>query len=144
MTATLTPGRYQLVAYARRVATGSSKRTMSPRLPFQSAPHKSTSIADGAGCVSKLCRQRLGSGYRCDNWRGIDAVHLGRIRTRVRRASVFLGSTTQARRRDDVAAVFGQQFLMSGFEVSTSALPPGRYLVAVFGRSTVTGRFDGV
>jgi len=43
--------------------------------------------------------------------------------------------------RADVAAIFGGEFLNSGFDV-TGTLAPGTYDLVIFARNVRTGRFD--
>ena len=72
---------------------------------------------------------------------GIDAVHVWAIPESG--APIFLGIATQGVSRPDVAAVFGAQFLMSGFNLTaTASLTPGAYTLAVFGHRASTGTFD--
>lgn len=54
----------------------------------------------------------------------------------------FLGTASMDGARPDVGRVFGPSFDRSGFAVTTPWLPPGRYHVAVYGRSVGTGTFD--
>lgn len=53
----------------------------------------------------------------------------------------FLGATTYGGARPDVAAVFGEQYLNSGYDLVTGGLAPGTYDIAVFAWSTVRGGF---
>jgi hypothetical protein len=53
-------------------------------------------------------------------------------------APIFLGAATTGGRRPDVAAVFGSQFLDSGYGLLASGLPAGDYTVAVFAWSAAT------
>ncbi|MCA1650532.1 MAG: hypothetical protein LC753_09715, partial [Acidobacteria bacterium] len=59
-------------------------------------------------------------------------------------APVFLtaADTTCFGARSDVAAIFGSQFMMSGFSTPGLTLAPGVYDVVAFARSTVTGTFN--
>ncbi len=54
---------------------------------------------------------------------------------------VFLGATSYGSTRPDVAAVHGNQFADSGFELHVQGLPHGNYDLALFAWSTVTGGF---
>ena len=55
---------------------------------------------------------------------------------------IFLGSATYGGARPHVGAVFGNQFVNSGFTLVVPALAPGRYQIVVFARSRVSGTFD--
>ena len=46
--------------------------------------------------------------------------------------------------RTDIATQFGAQFRNSGFSLPVSTLPAGRYLLAVYGRSTVSQSFSAL
>jgi len=56
---------------------------------------------------------------------------------------VYVGAAPSRVARADVAAIFGGEFLMSGFDV-TGALAPGTYDLVVFARNTRTQKFDQV
>jgi hypothetical protein len=74
---------------------------------------------------------------------GIDAVHAWAYpNPGSGQPAVFLGATTTALPRRDIAVANGLQFFMSGFDIRTALVPAGQYLVVVFARSAVTGRFD--
>ncbi len=53
----------------------------------------------------------------------------------------FVGASTGRTARPDVAAFFGGEFLMSGFDF-TGTLAAGTYDLIVFARNSRTGRFD--
>ncbi len=53
----------------------------------------------------------------------------------------FVGASTGRTARPDVAAYFGGEFLMSGFDF-TGTLASGTYDLVVFARNSRTGRFD--
>jgi hypothetical protein len=54
---------------------------------------------------------------------------------------VFVGVAEYGRARPDVAAVHGERFLKSGYDLSVSSLPAGEYELAVFAFSSVRGGF---
>jgi hypothetical protein len=53
----------------------------------------------------------------------------------------FIGATTTAVARPDVAAAFGPQFVTSGYGMLVRGLAPGPYMLVAFGRSLVAGTF---
>lgn len=74
---------------------------------------------------------------------GVDAIHAYAYPFAGGGAPVFLGAATSFHMRPDVGAVFGAPFGQSGFRIqSTQWLHPGPTLIAVYGRSTVSGAFD--
>ena len=54
---------------------------------------------------------------------------------------IFVGLAAYGTPRPDVAAMFGAQFLNTGFSLPIVGLAPGRYDLAVFARSTVSNSF---
>jgi hypothetical protein len=58
-------------------------------------------------------------------------------------APVFVGAAPKRVARPDVAAFFGGEFLMSGFDF-TGTLASGSYDLVVYARNTRTLRFDQV
>lgn len=73
---------------------------------------------------------------------GIDAVHVWAF-PRDGRAPIWVGVAEYSRARGDVAAVFGSQFNAAGFHLSVPMLPVGTYILMVYARSSVDGRFAG-
>ncbi len=78
---------------------------------------------------------------------GVEAVHVWAYPVAASTGSgqagspIFVGSTTAFFARPDVAAVFGGEHLMSGFDLS-GPLAPGTYDLVVFVRNSVTHVFD--
>src|SRR4051812_6736553 len=71
---------------------------------------------------------------------GIDTVHVWAIP--VSGPSVFVGVATMGVARPDVASLFGSQFLLSGFNLTSNVvLAPGSYILAVYGHRASTGVF---
>ena len=54
---------------------------------------------------------------------------------------IFVGATAYGGERPDVAALLGDQFLKSGYGLRVRGLPPGQYMLAVFGYSLVRNAF---
>ena len=67
---------------------------------------------------------------------GVDAVHIWAY-PRNGGDPIFLGQASLGGMRPDVAAVYGNRFLMSGYGGTATGLPAGDYDIAVFGWSTV-------
>jgi autotransporter-associated beta strand protein len=90
----------------------------------------------------------IGTGIRIAGWAlreggsgvGTDAIHAWAYPAGGG-APVFVGATTARVARSDVAAVFGGEFLIAGFDF-TGTLAPGTYDLVVFARNSVTGNFD--
>jgi hypothetical protein len=76
---------------------------------------------------------------------GVSAVHVYAFPA-TGGTPVLLGAATYGVSRSDVGALFGAQFTASGFSLNAGAetLAPGRYFIAAYAQSTVTGAFDAV
>jgi hypothetical protein len=73
---------------------------------------------------------------------GVDAIHVYAFPDPGSgKAPVFLGVASYGMPRGDVAAVFGAQFLNSGYSLPVTGLAPALYDIVVYGRSTVAGTF---
>lgn len=76
---------------------------------------------------------------------GVDAIHVWAYP--VQRASgqygdpIWMGAAQYGGERPDVAAVYGERFRTSGYELRVAGLEPGTYDVAVFAYSTVKRGF---
>src|SRR5262245_29127192 len=71
---------------------------------------------------------------------GIDAVHVWAIPPAG--SATFLGAATLGGARPDVAAIFGAQFQLSGFNLTVNVpLQPGPYMLSVFGHRASSGVF---
>jgi CSLREA domain-containing protein len=93
--------------------------------------------------------QVVDDGFRLTGWAldpaapystGMSTVHVWAYPVRGS-APIFIGGATPARRRQDVAAIYGERFQASGFELEVSGLRPGTYDLAVFAWSDGAGAF---
>lgn len=73
---------------------------------------------------------------------GIDAVHVWAYPVKGG-APVFVGFASIGDARTDVAAVYGQQFQHSAYNVLVTRLTPGAYDVVVYPHRVATNTFDG-
>ena len=71
---------------------------------------------------------------------GIDTLHVWAYPL-TGGAPVFLGTATHGGPRPDVAAIHGEEFRDSGYGLLVQGLVPGRYDLAVFAWSNVSGAF---
>jgi hypothetical protein len=74
---------------------------------------------------------------------GVDAIH-GWAFPAGAGAPIFLGATTPSIPRPDVAGIFGSQFLVAGFAITTPTLGPGAYTLVVYSHSALSGQFEDV
>src|SRR5262249_26937411 len=74
---------------------------------------------------------------------GIDAVHVWAYpNPGSATPPLFLGVAAYGGPRPDVAALYGADFMNSGFSLSTNTLSPGSYRIAVFARNSFDGSFS--
>lgn len=75
--------------------------------------------------------------------RGVDAVHVWAYPVDRGSAAdpIWLGAAAYGGARPDVAAIFGERFLRTGYGLTVQGLAPGTYDVAVFAYSTLLGEF---
>ena len=79
--------------------------------------------------------------------RGVDTVHVWAYPATPSTGSgqaadpIWIGAATYGGARPDVAAVYGDRFLKTGYGLTVQGLAPGTYDLAVFAYSTVTGGF---
>jgi len=98
----------------------------------------SIDLATGTSGAIRIAGWALREGLGHTN--GTDAVHVWAFPI-VGGSPIFVGATTDRGARADVAALFGGEFLRSGFDV-TGTLPPGTYDLVVYVRNSRTLRFD--
>jgi hypothetical protein len=146
LSASLAPGSYMLVVYARSTLTGvfsSTARTITVR-----AGNPLMTI-DTPGNGATVTRPFLLAGWAIDldstSGPGVDAVHVWAYPANGG-SPVFAGVGTLNFARPDVGAIFGARFTNSGYNVAitSTTLPPGTYTLAVYAHSTVTGTFNNV
>ena len=96
---------------------------------------------------AERCRSQVG-GWALDRnapagtGTGVDAVHVHAYPNGGSGTPIFLGAAVYGNGRSDVAAIYGSQFMNSGYNLAcTTPLTPGTYLIAVFPHNTVTGVF---
>jgi hypothetical protein len=72
---------------------------------------------------------------------GVDAVH-GWAFPHAGGAAVFLGVGAVSVPRPDIAAIFGPNFVNSGYSFNSATLPPGAYSIVVYPHSSLSGQFE--
>ena len=73
---------------------------------------------------------------------GIDAIHVWAYPDPgTGKPPVWLGVGSYGAPRGDVGAIFGAQFVNTGYSLPVTGLAPALYDIVVYGRSTVTGTF---
>jgi hypothetical protein len=146
LTTTLSPGVYQLTAYAYSLVSGGFTLAQSVTVTVATSV---PGIAIDAPAAGVTVAQPFGiTGWAVDvgapagTGPGMDAVHIYAIANSGAGAWTFLGAATYGGARPDVAAYFGNaQFTNSGYGLTASGLAPGTYLINVYAHSTVSGQW---
>ena len=142
----LAPGTYRLVVYAHHAASGTfthynwvdANVLNNPAMGVYTPTHNST--VSSAFEVSGWAIDRAAA-----SGPGVDSVHVYIIpNVGSGQAPVFIGIASLGWARSDVGAMFGSQFTNSGFHFTITGVGPGTHDLAMYARSTVSGRFDKV
>jgi hypothetical protein len=73
---------------------------------------------------------------------GVDAVQIYIFTNDGLGGPVFIGQGSYGWARPDVGAIFGSRFTNSGYHFTVTGAMPGKYVVAVYARSTVTNTYS--
>jgi hypothetical protein len=135
-------GRYQFV-FVRDSAPAARREIEVVLLP------KGTLAGPRVVIDTPVADQRVAQAFFVSGWAvdgrassgsGIDAVHVWAYPARGG-APIFVGDAIVGGARPDVADSYGPAARDSGYGTIVRGLPPGRYMLAVFGHSTVTRDF---
>jgi hypothetical protein len=134
----LATGTYAIVAYAQSARLGTFTQQNGVLVSVLSGTR--VAIDEPGPSVPRTFKVR---GWAVDSGAvtgpGIDAVHVWAFPDSGA-APIWVGAADYGSPRDDIAAIYGPTFRNSGY-VLYASLPPGRYSLQVFARSTVTGEF---
>ena len=145
-TASLAPGTYQVVTFARSTVTGQFDAADSRVLTVMAATgpvFEITDLADGARVKGFLVLTGFAFDPRATQGSGIDAIQMyvypdwgsGK-------PAVFMGGADHSTSSPDVSARFGAQFDATGVRAFYQLLDgPGKYMLALFAHSTVDGTY---
>lgn len=135
----LTPGTYDIAAYARSTVSGTFNNARTARITI--GPLVTIGQPTPGATVSGTWRL---TGWAVDlraaTGTGMDTLHVWAF-PRGGGAPRFLGATEYGATRVDVGNWLGARFAPSAYSLDVSGLPPGEYDVAVYGHSTVTKGF---
>jgi hypothetical protein len=139
----LSPGAYQLLAFARSTATGTFNNVAAANIVILSGARMAIDVpAPGA-----IKQPFLFAGWAIDlsgpTGTGVNTVHVYAVPT-AGGPAVFVGEATYGGARPDIGALFGARFTNSGFGRIVGGLAPGAYQLQAFARSTATGTFNNV
>ena len=138
----LTPGAYQLIAFAFSLRTGDFSIARAVPVTIRASPWL---VVDTPQDGSPVSTRFTIAGWALDaaaaTGTGVDAVHVWAYPA-AGGAGVFAGAGVLGDARPDVGAFFGAQFANAGYHLEVSTLAPGTYTLVVYGHSTVTGAFS--
>jgi hypothetical protein len=137
-------GVWDIVILARRATTGAFEVARVTRITIDPALLISIDTpADGATSASSFVLRGWALDRRSTNDEGIDTLHVYAYPNPGSGAPPFwVGAVAPGTARQDVAAIFGPQYVNSGWALPVNGLAPGVYEFVIFGRSSVTGSFD--
>ncbi len=144
LTTTLSPGVYQLTAYAYSLVSGGFTLAQSVTVTVATSQPV---IAIDAPAANATVGQPFGvAGWALDlgapSSPGVIAVHVHAVANGGSGAFTYLGAATIGYPRPDVAAYFGQsKFTNSGYGLTASGLAPGYYQIRVYLLSEVSGQW---
>ena len=138
----LAPGAYRLAAYAHSAYTNGFAATAAVTV---TVPQTTRVFID-----TPLLHAIVGQPFVVAGWAldlggvltansGVDVVQMYAYPDAG--APVFLGTANYGIARPDVGAAFGPSFTNVGYGLTVTGLPAGHYVLAVFARSSITGRF---
>jgi hypothetical protein len=151
-------GTYDLVfvrwSGGQAVARQDVRMVLNPQGSTRVGPQTVIDVPSSAQGTAVVGRSFVLAGWAADLGstvdRGVDTVHVWAYpSTRSARSGqvpdrgdpIFVGAATYGGARPDVAAVYGDRFLTTGYGITVQGLAPGTYDLAVFAYSTVTGGF---
>jgi hypothetical protein len=137
----LAPGAYQLAAFAHSSRTNSFSLVRAINVTVATSPRLAIDVpADGAVQKSPVTVAGWAADLASSSGVGIDAVHVWVFPTTG--SPIFAGVATLGLARQDVAALYGAQFVASGYALTLPALSAGNYVIAALAHSTLTGAFS--
>ena len=146
MSATLPPGTYDVNVFAHSLISGTFNNVQTKRVTVVTPASRPVMYIDLPVPNFDTTRGTLFSisGWALDlsssSGPGIEAIHVWAIPTNGA-PPIMVGATSVGHSRFDVAAVFGPQFVGSGYSLQ-GALPPGDYNLVVFALSSIARDFN--
>jgi hypothetical protein len=146
MSASLAPGTYDVNVFAHSLVSNTFNNVQTKRITVVAPPSRPLMFIDLPVPEFVTTRSTLFSisGWALDlsssSGPGIEAIHVWAFPTNGG-APIMVGATSIGHARNDVAGLFGAQFLGSGYSLQ-GALPPGDYNLVVFALSSVAHNFN--
>jgi hypothetical protein len=140
-------GTYTIKSFSRNTVTGLYERTYTAPVTVtivgSSDPRMEIDTPnDGDTVSSPFTIEGYAVDLAASSGVGVDEVHVWVFPTDGR-SPFFAGGAIPSISRPDVEALYGSQFLNSGFEVNvTTPLISGAYEIGIYAHSTVTGTFN--
>lgn len=143
----LAPGTYTLTAYAHSTVTNSFNNSKSVSITVAGVVSRPMLNVDAPGNGATVTQPFVVGGWALDrgatSGSGVSAVHVYAYPNPGSGAApIFLGAASYGGSRGDVASIFGAPYMNSGYNLTVSGLSPGRYRIALYALSTVTGTFN--
>lgn len=147
LNATLAPGTYDLVIYARSTVSGTFNNAQARRITVEAPVSSPAMWVDMPSANQNLSQNIRVAGWALDRASttnsGVDVIHVWAYPTDGS-APIFVGAAQMGIARPDVGAAFGSaRYNNSGFDVR-GTLPIGTYTLVVFARSSVVNAFNNV
>jgi hypothetical protein len=136
----LPAGNYRLFVFAHNVATDGYTAYVYADVavaPFSAIV--TDAPADGATATSAFEVTGWALDNHASSGTGVDAIHV--YVTPDGGGAVFLGVASLGWTRNDVASLYGAQFAPSGYHFTVTGLPPGDYVLSLYGHTTATNTF---
>ena len=137
----LTPGVYEVHAYAFSTATGTFNQARIVVLTFQADPRMAVDVPNGPYAQQPFLLGGWAIDLAAASGLGVNTVHVW-ARNLAGGAEFPLGAASYGVTRPDVGAAFGAQFTQSGYELVVSGLAAGTYRFTVYAYSLVANSFN--
>ena len=137
----LAAGNYRLFVFAHNVATNGYTAYVYADVAV--SPFSAIAIdapADGAIATSAFEVGGWALDNRAASGTGVDAIHV--YIAPQDGGQVYLGQASLGWTRSDVAALYGTQFAHAGYHFTVTGVPPGDYVLYLYGHTTTTNGFS--
>ena len=142
----LAAGTYTIAAYPHSTVSNAYAAPATAVVTVSLPVSRPVVLLDGPQNDSTVGRTVTVAGWAIDqgttSGTGVDAIHVYAFPTDGS-AGQFLGVATYGLARPDIGAAVGSQFTSSGFRLSATVTPPGKYRFVAFAHSTVANSFNG-
>ena len=138
----LTPGAYQLIAFAFSLRTGDFSIARAVPVTIRASPWLVVDTPQDGAWYPHASPSPAGRSTPPQPQEPASTPFMSAVYPAAGGAAVFAGAGVLGDARPDVGAFFGAQFANAGYHLEVSTLAPGTYTLVVYGHSTVTGAFS--